>query len=67
MSAFYHSLTLGVKLRDIKAYPWNFKLQVLYSRYWNMYSTGVNAFTVDWHGVNGLFVHHLFLISRVLY
>ena len=36
----------------------NFKLKDFYSRYWNiyMYSTGIDAFTVDWHGVNGLFV-----------
>jgi hypothetical protein len=31
-----------------------------------MYSTGVDAFTVDWHGVNGLFVPPIFLIPRVL-
>jgi hypothetical protein len=31
-----------------------------------MYSTGVDAFTVDWHGVNGLFVPSIFLIPRVL-
>ena len=35
---------------------YNFKLKVFYSRYWNMYSTCIDAFTVDWHGVNGLFV-----------
>ena len=61
-------LTVGIIHQiDWFASDHNFKLQVLYSRYWNIYSTGVNAFTVDWHGVNGLFVHHLFLISRVLY
>ena len=44
----------------------NFKLKVFYSRYWNMYSTGIDTFTVDWQGVNGLFVPPLFLIPRVL-
>ena len=38
----------------------NFKLKVFYSRYWNMYSTGIDVFTVDWHGVNGLFVPSIF-------
>ena len=41
-------------------------LKLFYSRYWNMYSTGINAFTVDWYGVNGLFVPPIFLIPRVL-
>ena len=31
-----------------------------------MYSTGIDAFTVDWYGVNGLFVPPIFLIPRVL-
>ena len=31
-----------------------------------MYSTGIDAFTVDWHGVNSLFVPPMFLIPRVL-
>ena len=31
-----------------------------------MYSTGIDAFTVDWHGVNGLFVPPIFLIPLVL-
>ena len=44
----------------------NFKLKVFYLRYWNMYSTGIYAFTVDWHGVNGVFVPLIFLIPRVL-
>jgi hypothetical protein len=44
----------------------NFKLKVFYSRYWNMYSTGIDTFTVDWPGVNGLFVPPIFLIPRVL-
>ena len=25
----------------------NFKLKVFHSRYWNMYSTGIDTFTVD--------------------
>ena len=44
----------------------NFKLTVFYSRFWNVYSTGVDAFTVDWHGINGLFVPPVSLIPRVL-
>ena len=31
-----------------------------------MYSTGIDAFTVDWHGANGLFVPPIFLITRIL-
>ena len=44
----------------------NFKLTIFYSRYWNVYSTGVDAFTVDWRGINGLFVPPISLIPRVL-
>jgi hypothetical protein len=44
----------------------NFKHKVFYSRYWNMYSTGIDTFTVDWYGVNSLFVPPIFLIPRVL-
>jgi hypothetical protein len=35
-------------------------LVIFYSRFWNAYSTGIDAFTVDWHGVNGLFVPPIF-------
>jgi hypothetical protein len=42
----------------------NFKLKVVYSRYWNMYSTGIDVFTLDWHGVNGLFVPFYHLKNR---
>ena len=31
-----------------------------------MFSTGIDAFTVDWYGVNGLFVPPIFLIPRIL-
>jgi hypothetical protein len=31
-----------------------------------MYSTGIDVFTVDWHGVNGLFVPPIFLLPHVL-
>jgi hypothetical protein len=31
-----------------------------------VYSTGIDAFTVDWHGINGLFVPPIFLITRIL-
>lgn len=44
----------------------NFKLTVFYSRFWNVYSTGMDAFRVDWRGVNGLFVPPVSLIPRVL-
>lgn len=44
----------------------NHKLPIFYSRFWNMYSIGVDAFTIDWNGINGLFVPPVCLISRVL-
>ncbi|XP_063416792.1 uncharacterized protein LOC134699035 [Mytilus trossulus] len=44
----------------------NFKLHVFYSRFWNENSSGVDAFTVDWRGINGLFVPPVSLIPRVL-
>ena len=44
----------------------NYKLVIFYSRFWNVYSTGIDAFTVDWHGANGLFVPPIFLITRIL-
>ena len=44
----------------------NYKLIVFYSRFWNVYSAGVDAFTVDWRGINGLFVPPVSLIPRVL-
>ncbi|XP_076099880.1 uncharacterized protein LOC143069233 [Mytilus galloprovincialis] len=44
----------------------NFKLLVFYSRFWNENSSGIDAFTVDWYGVNGLFVPPVFLIPRVI-
>jgi hypothetical protein len=31
-----------------------------------VYSTGIGAFTVEWHGVNGFFVPPIFLITRIL-
>ncbi|KAK3086454.1 hypothetical protein FSP39_018665 [Pinctada imbricata] len=44
----------------------NNKLPVFYSRYWMPGATGIDAFTVDWHGVNGWFVPPVCIISRVL-
>ncbi|CAC5423237.1 unnamed protein product [Mytilus coruscus] len=44
----------------------NFKLLVFYSRFWNENSSGIDGFTVDWYGVNGLFVLPVFLIPRVI-
>lgn len=44
----------------------NYKLPVFYSRYWNVYSMGIDAFTVDWQGINGWFVPPVCLLLRVL-
>ncbi|CAC5408504.1 unnamed protein product [Mytilus coruscus] len=40
----------------------NFILIVFYSRFWNVNSSGVDAFSVDWRGINGLFVPPVSLI-----
>jgi hypothetical protein len=44
----------------------NHKLPVFHSRYWNVKSIGIDAFTVDWGGVNGLFVPPVCLLFKVL-
>ena len=44
----------------------NNKLSAFYSRFWTVSSIGVDAFTVDWFGVNGWFVPPVNLISKVL-
>lgn len=44
----------------------NHKLPVFYSRYWNVKSIGIDAFTVDWGGINGLFVPPVCLLFKVL-
>ena len=44
----------------------NYKVPVFWSRFWNVRSSGVDAFTVSWHEANGLYVPPVCLISRVL-
>jgi hypothetical protein len=44
----------------------NHKLPVFYSRYWNVKSLGIDAFTVVWGGINGLFVPPVCLLFKVL-
>ena len=44
----------------------NHKLTVFYSRYWTVNSMGIDAFTMNWHGVNGWFVPPVCLVARVL-
>jgi len=44
----------------------NHKLPVFYSRYWTVNSIGIDAFTIDWHGINGWFVPPVCLLARVL-
>ncbi|XP_069109284.1 LOW QUALITY PROTEIN: uncharacterized protein [Argopecten irradians] len=44
----------------------NNKLPVFFSRYWNVGSSGTDAFTADWHGVNGWFVPPVCIVHRVL-
>ena len=39
---------------------------VFYSRYWNTKSIGIDAFSVDWSGINGWFVPPVCLLLRVL-
>jgi hypothetical protein len=44
----------------------NHKLPVFYSRYWNINAIGIDAFTINWNGVNGWFVPPVCIVSRVL-
>jgi hypothetical protein len=44
----------------------NHKLPVFYSRYWTINAIGIDAFTVNWNGVNGWFVPPVCIVSRVL-
>ena len=44
----------------------NHKLPVFYSRFWTPDAVGFDAFTVDWHGVNGWIVPPVCLLSKVL-
>ncbi|CAC5388199.1 unnamed protein product [Mytilus coruscus] len=56
----------GLPEVDWFASDYNFKLIGFYSRFWNVYSSGVDAFSVDWRGINGLFVPPVSLIQRLL-
>ena len=51
---------------DFFASHTNTKLPVFYSRYWTPGCIGVDAFTVDWHGVNGWLVPPISLIARTI-
>lgn len=42
------------------------KVSACYSRYWNIGSSGMDAFTFDWSGKNGWFVPPVYLIRRVV-
>jgi hypothetical protein len=44
----------------------NHKLPVFYSSYWNVKSIGIDAFTVNWGGINGLLVPPVCLLFKVL-
>jgi hypothetical protein len=44
----------------------NHKLPVFYSRSWTINAIGIDAFTVNWNGVNGWFVPPVCIVSRVL-
>ena len=44
----------------------NHKLPVFYSRYWTINAIGIDAFTVNWNRVNGLFVPPVCIVARVL-
>ena len=51
---------------DFFASEHNAKLPIFYSRFWCYKSSGVDAFTVDWGGKNGLFVPPVILAARVI-
>jgi hypothetical protein len=44
----------------------NHKLPVFYSSYWTVNSKGIDAFTIDWPGINGWFLPPVCLVGRVL-
>ena len=43
----------------------NHKSPVFYSRYWNIKPMGIDAFTINWNGVNGWFVPPVCLLLKV--
>ncbi|KAL5020676.1 hypothetical protein ScPMuIL_002241, partial [Solemya velum] len=45
---------------------YNAKVSVFVSKFWNPGCMGIDAFSFDWSGKNGLFVPPFYLISRVL-
>lgn len=44
----------------------NKKVDRFYSRYWNPFCEGIDAFTADWGVCTGWFVPPIYLISRVV-
>lgn len=51
---------------DWFANDYNHKLPIFYSKYWNVDSMGIDAFTIDWKGVNGWFVPPVCILLKVL-
>ncbi|XP_068203816.1 uncharacterized protein [Palaemon carinicauda] len=51
---------------DWFASPHNAKLPVFYSRFWNEFCAGVDAFSANWNEKFGLFVPPVTLLTRVL-
>lgn len=41
-------------------------MNVFVSKFWNPGSNGIDAFSYNWYGKNGLFVPPVYLITRVL-
>ena len=66
-STFIRSYNLiGDHMKQIGLRQTTISNLVFYSRYWNMYSTGIDAFTVDWHGVNGLLcTSYIFITTSI--
>lgn len=44
----------------------NHRLPVFYSRYWNVHSMDIDAFTVNWQVINGWYVPPVCLLLKVL-
>ena len=51
---------------DFFATDYNAKLPVFYSRFWMPGAIGIDAFTVDWYGVNGWFVPPVCIVAKVI-
>ncbi|CAG2206480.1 unnamed protein product [Mytilus edulis] len=61
-----HLWKQSVKFEDMRTAQQHIKLNYSMFKFWNENSSGIDAFTVDWYGVNGLFVPPVFLIPRVI-